>query len=225
MTEVFRKHYSYGETIPILDTNVGMIADIYEVSDKPATSAPYIKAVFVALAGPMKSLPLIVEPLDNESKVVHIPDIPVPIQSVRTVDLSLIFDIANYRWMASPDVPRDNGLITFDLRLRAAFSLLNKSYTLLLDQRPCAITLTRLPQQQMPLGAGTSFDQTQQSGAPSGGQAFGPTTEFGSVPYARSDQRWSASGPNGSEASSIVTNQLEVEERLRQLSAKMLVRS
>jgi hypothetical protein len=224
MTEVFRKHYSYAETIPVLDTNVGMIADIYEVADRPPAAAPYIKAVFVATAGPMKSLPLIVEPLDNESKVVHMSDIPVPIQSVRTVDLSLIFDIANYRWTVSPEAPRDNGLITFDLRLRAAFSLLNKSYTLLLDQRPCAITLAHFSQLQMPLGVGTSFDGTQQPGQPLGGQTFGQS-EIGSVPYARSEQRWSASGPNVSETPSTVTNQLDIEERLRQLSAKMLVRS
>ena len=208
---------------PILDTHVGMIADIYEVPDKPATSGgPYIKAVFVATAGPMK-LPLIVEPLDNESKVVHISGIPVPILSVPTVDLSLIFDIANYRWMSSPDLQRDNGLVTFDLRLRAAFSLLSKSRTLLLDQRPCSITLTQqLRRMQIPLGVGASFDGSQQSGQP-GGQAGTGQTESGSVPYGR-DQNWSSVPNGGADTSRMVTNQLEIEERLRQLGTKLLAR-
>src|SRR5271170_2936735 len=92
MPEVFRKHYSYGETIPILDTHVGMTADVFEVTDKPSpTGNPYIKAVFTATAGPMKSSPMIVEPLqDHDSRVVHLTNIPIPIQSTRTVDISLI---------------------------------------------------------------------------------------------------------------------------------------
>lgn len=144
MAEAFRKHYSYGETIPILDTHVEANVDIYEMPDKAGAGGPYIKAVFGAAAGPIKSPPVVLEPLGNDSRVVHISDIPVTIPSVRTVDLSLTFDVANYRWAPSPEAPRTNGLVTFDLRLRAAFSLLGKSYTVLLDQRPCAIAVGSL---------------------------------------------------------------------------------
>lgn len=226
MAEIFRKHYSYGETIPILDTHVGMSVDIYEVTDKSVLGRPYIKAVFIAKGGPMKSLPLIVEPLDNDSKVVHISDIPVPIPSVGSVDLSLIFDVANYRWTPSPEAPSESGLVTFDLRLRAAFSLLSKSYTLLLDQRPCAITLNpQLSQMQIPVGIGAGLNAGPQTGKPTSAQPTGQM-EYGNVPYGRSEQRWTVPVSDGSEASSkIVTGQLEVEERLRELSARLFAHS
>ena len=212
MAEIFRKHYSYGETIPILDTHVGMSVDLYEVTDKSVSGGPYIKAVFIAGAGPMKSLPLIVEPLDNDSKVVHISDIPVPIPSVRSVDLSLIVDVANYRWTPSPEAPRESGLVTFDLRLRAAFSLLSKSYTLLLDQRPCAVTLNgQLSPTRIPVGVGLGFSAGEQTGtstsAPSTGQM-----EYGNVPYGRSEQRWTPPSPT---AQKLQANWLPANSRLR----------
>ncbi len=220
MSEVFRKHYAYGDTIPILDTHVGMTCDLYEVTEKPAPAGPYIKAVFTATAGPMKSTPLIVEPLqDNESRVVHLSDIPVPVALVRTVDISLIFDLVNYRWTPSPDFLRENGLITFDLRLRAAFSLLGKSYTLQLDQRPCSLTLAkRIP--QVPLGAGFEAPHQQLQGAgPAGAVATAePAVHRGEGP------RPSTIG-NGAEISNLVTSQMDVEERLRQLSTQMLART
>jgi hypothetical protein len=217
MKELFRKHYSYGETIPILDTQVGTIVDIYEVVGNQQ-EPPHIKGVFVATAGPMKSLPLIVDPLENESKVVHLANIPVQVPNVRTVDISLIFDISNYRWTPSPDVPAGGGLIGFDLRCRAAFSILGKSYTLLLDQRPCSITLTssQWTQQPMrvPVGAGTMF------------AGFGD--QSGGQPYQSGDeqQRMMQGTLDGaSSGGSTFTNQLDVEERLRQLSTKLLARS
>jgi hypothetical protein len=51
MPEIFRKHYSYGETIPILDTYVGMGADFFEVTEGQAATGPFIKAVLTASAG------------------------------------------------------------------------------------------------------------------------------------------------------------------------------
>lgn len=225
MPEVFRKHYSYGETIPILDTNVGMKIDIFEVTDRPSPTGPSIKAVLSATAGPMKSLPLIVDPLqDSESKVVHLTDIPVPIAQVRTVDISLIFDIVNYRWTASPEFPRDNGLITFDLRLRAAFSLLGKSYTLQLDHRPCSLTLTKqLVPWKVPVVAGFGYEQPQQqfTGQPPS------NAERGNIPYGRPEGSFGQPSAinGGSEVTAMVTNQMDVEDRLRQLSQKLLART
>ena len=224
MNEVFRKHYSYGETIPIIDTHVGMTTDIYEVTGKTGPSGPFVKAVCTATAGPMKSLPLVVEPLQaSDSKVVHLTNIPVPIAWVRTIDVSLIFDFVNYRWTQSPEA-RDNGVVTFDLRLRAAFSLLGKSYTLQLDQRPCSITLTKIPPQlqPMPVGAG-GFEGLQQQA----GQPPSQTSEYGNVPYGRQDQQGQFGQPviNGGEPTTAITNQLDIEERLRQLSTKLLART
>jgi hypothetical protein len=227
MPEVFRKHYSYGETIPILDTNVGMKIDIFEVTDRPSPTGPYIKAVLSATAGPMKSLPLIVDPLqDSESKVVHLTDIPVPIAQVRTVDISLIFDIVNYRWTPSPEFPRDNGLVTFDLRLRAAFSLLGKSYTLQLDHRPCSLTLTKqLVPWKVPVAAGSGYEQTQQQQQFAGQSSA--NAERGSVPYGRPEGSFGLPGTinGGTEMTTMVTNQMDVEDRLRQLSQKLLARA
>ncbi len=228
MSEVFRKHYSYSETIPIIDTQVGMITDIYEVTGKPAPVGPYIKAVCMASAGPMKSLPLVVEPLQNsDSKVVHLTNIPVPISWVRTIDISLIFDFVNYRWMPSPEPPRENGLVTFDLKLRAAFSLLGRSYTLLLDHRPCSITLAKpFPVvQEAPVGTTAGFEGAQmQAGHPPSGQA-----EYGTLPYGfgrTEEQQFAQSTINGgSETGTLVTDQLAVEERLRQLGTKQLART
>jgi hypothetical protein len=226
MPEVFRKHYSYGETIPILDTFVGMTADVFEVTERPSATRPYIKAVLTALAGPMKSSPLIVEPIgDNDSKVVSLTDIPVPIPSVRTVDISLIFDLVNYRWMQSEDVPQNNGVVTFDLRLRAAFSLLGRSYTLQLDQRPCAITVTKWPT-RMPYYAGASgFEGNapigQQPDGQNANQAERTTANYAPAPERRSGQAISGN----IDAPTSFANQLDVEERLRQLSTKFLIRS
>lgn len=224
MTEVFRKHYSYGETIPIIDTHVGMTCDIYEVTDKPSPAGPFIKAVCTASAGPMKSLPLIVEPLQSsDSRVVHLTNIPVPIAWARTIDMSLIFDFVNYRFTPSPESPRDNGLVTFDLRLRAAFSVLGKSYTLQLDQRPCSITLTKQVPQRVPAGV-VGFEGSQlgqPAGVPGQGQA-----EYGSLQYGRQEERF-AQQPidGGGDQNTMVTNQLDIEERLRQLSTKLLTRT
>jgi len=223
MTEVFRKHYSYGETIPIIDTHVGMTTDIYEVTGRTGPAGPYIKAVCSASAGPMKSLPTIVEPLQaSDSKVVHLTNIPVPIAWVRTIDMSLIFDFVNYRFTPSPDAPRDNGLVTFDLRLRAAFSILGKSYTLLLDQRPCGITLTKAISQAQPtaVGQGVGFESSQPHAAQFGGQ-----TDFGSIPYGRTEERFGQQTIDGNDTNSMVTNQLDIEERLRQLGTKLLTRT
>ena len=227
MTEVFRKHYSYGETIPIIDTHVGMITDVYEVTGKPAQAGPYIKAVCTASAGPMKSLPLVVEPLQSsDSKVVHLTNIPVPIAWVRTIDISLIFDFVNYRWTPSPEA-RDNGLVTFDLRLRAAFAVLGRSYTLQLDQRPCSITLTKplAAFSGVPMGAQAGFEGMQ----PQAGQPPSSQPEYGTVTagYGRpEEQRFAQPGINGgAEPSALVTNQLDIEERLRQLGTKLLART
>ena len=220
MSEIFRKHYSYGETIPILDTNVGLTTDIFEETDRPAPIGPYLKAVLCAHAGPIKSSPMIVEPLqDNNSKILHLANIPVPIPFVRTVDMSLICDIVNYRWTASPDVQqRDNGVVTFDLRLRSAFSVLGKSFTLQLDQRPCTITLTKqlamLPVQFQAamVAPATSEGAVQQPGQPVGMPGYRP--EVGVPP-----------GNGGSESATVFTNQLDLEERLRELGTKILTRS
>ena len=225
MTDVFRKHYSYGETIPIIDTQVGMITDIYEVVGRPGPSGPAIKAVCTALAGPMKSIPIVVDTLQgSDSKVVHLTNIPVPIAWVKTIDMSLIFDFVNYRFTPAPETPRENGLVTFDLRLRAAFSVLGKSYTLQLDQRPCTITLTKtLPQLQMAqFGTLPGFEsQQQQFVSQQSGQS-----ERGSMPYGRSEHyaQPPADG-GGTEPSALVTNQLDIEERLRQLGTKLLAHS
>jgi len=223
MTEVFRKHYSYGETIPIIDTHVGMTTDVFEVTGKPAPVGPFIKAVCTATAGPMKSLPLVVEPLQSsDSKVVHLTNIPVPIAGIRTIDMSLIFDFVNYRWTPSQESPQNNGLVTFDLRLRTAFSLLGKSYTLQLDQRPCAITLTKAHAQAMqpPLaGISNGFDRQQQN-VPYGQQE---QSEFGQAAYGVSEQRGTVDAE--SERSSYLTKQLDIEERLRELSTKLLTRT
>jgi hypothetical protein len=202
MSEVFRKHYSYGEIIPVLDTFVGMTCDLYEVTDKTSPAGgPYVKAVFSASAGPMKSLPMIVEPLqDNDSKIVNLANIPVPIPSVRTVDVSLIFDLVGYRWTPSQEMPRDNGLITFDLRLRAAFSLLGKSYTMHLDRRPCSLTLLNQLE-------GVFTEQRERA----------TTTTSG-----KSEERTSTQTIDG--RADEFTGQLDIEERLRQLSANLLVR-
>jgi len=224
MTEVFRKHYSYGETIPIIDTHVGMTTDLYEVIGRTGPSGPFIKAVCLASAGPMKSVPTIVEPLQgSDSKVMHLTNIPVPIAWVRTIDISLIFDFVNYRFTPAPEGPRNNGLVTFDLRSRAAFSLLGKSYTLQLDQRPCSITLTKalLPVQQgVPVGVG--FEGVQPQTIPPSGQ-----TEYGSVSYGRTEDQFTQQNINGGgvEQNNLVTNQLDIEERLRQLSTKLLTRT
>jgi hypothetical protein len=225
MHDVFRKHYSYGETIPIIDTHVGMTTDIYEVTGRPGPTGPFVKAVCTATAGPMKSLPLVVEPLQaSDSKIVHLTNIPVPIALVRTIDISLIFDFVNYRWTPSPEA-RDNGVVTFDLRLRAAFSILGKSYTLQLDQRPCSITLTKsLPQLgQVPVGAGGFEGLPQQTGQPPSAQA-----EYGNVAYGRPEGQQQFAQPNangGTEPTALVTNQLDIEERLRQLGTKLLART
>lgn len=224
MHEVFRKHYSYGETIPIIDTHVGMTTDIYEVTGRPTPGGPYIKAVCTATAGPMKSMPLVVEPLQNsDSKIVHLTNIPVPIAWVRTIDVSLIFDFVNYRFTPSQE-SRDNGLVTFDLRLRAAFSLLGKSYTLALDQRPCSITLTKPISQLQPAFAGTgAFQEGQPQGQPPSGQF-----EYGNVAYARGEEQRVGQptiNGGGSEPNTLVTSQLDIEERLRQLSTQLLARS
>ena len=226
MPEVFRKHYSYGETIPILDTFVGMTADVFEVTERSSDDGPFIKAILTALAGPMKSSPIIVEPVrDNDSKVVSLTDIPVPIPSVRTVDISLIFDLVNYRWTQSEDVPRSNGVVTFDLRLRAAFSLLGRSYTLQLDQRPCAITLAtwRVPIQHyagvVGLESNAAIGQW-----PDGHEAN--QRERSTKSYERGQQRRPDQSTVGDvEAPLSFTGQLDVEERLRQLGTKLLVRS
>jgi hypothetical protein len=214
MSEVFRKHYSYGETIPILDTHIGMMVDLYEVPGRPSPAGgPYVKAVFLASAGPMKSSPMIVEPIqEHESKVVHLSNIPVPIPGVRTVDISLIFDLVNYRWMPSQETTRENGVIAFDLRLRAAFSLLGKSYTLQLDQRPCTLTVsnTSLPW-MAPLSLGLDGMPRSQ-----------PIGEHeGEATYATREERFI---PQPVSTRDTVTNQLDIEERLRQLSTKLLVR-
>lgn len=216
VTETFRKHYSYGETIPILNTQVGMICDIFEAHGGQGGTKPYCKAVLVATAGPVKSLPMIVDPLANDSKIIHLTDIPVPIPRVRTVDLSLIFDVANYRWTPVPEAPRD-GLVTFDLRCRAAFSMLSKSYTLLLDQRPCAITLT---------GQVSDYAQHQQQHAQQQ-MPFGPSqSEVGSVPYPRFEERpIGGYVPNGGGEPENVITQLDLEERLRQFGTRLLARS
>jgi hypothetical protein len=205
MPEVFRKHYSYGETIPILDTFVGMTADIFEVSERSSDEGPFIKAVLTALAGPMKSSPMIVEPIcDNDSKVVSLTNIPVPIPSVRTVDISLIFDLVNYRWTQSEDVPRSNGVVTFDLRLRAAFSLLGRSYTLQLDRRPCAITLATWRTPVQTYAGSLGFENDVANGRQQDGHDANHR-DRGTTSYER--------------------GQLDVEERLRQLGSKLLVRS
>jgi hypothetical protein len=224
MTEVFRKHYSYGETIPIIDTHVAMTADIYEVTGKPMSHGPFIKAVCAASAGPMKSPPLVVEPLQSsDSKVVHLTNIPVPIATVRTVDISLIFDFVNYRFTPSPQAPRENGVVTFDLRLRAAFSILGKSYTLLLDQRPCSITLTKVAPQlvQQPIAAGAGYEWTQQAAQPPSG-----VSEHGNLPYDRRESVAQATGFDGeSSVGTLITNQLDLEERLREIGTKLLART
>jgi hypothetical protein len=224
MQEVFRKHYSYGETIPIIDTHVAMIADIYEVTGKPSQQGPVIKAVCVATAGPMKSLPLVLEPLQSsDSKVVHLTNIPVPIAWVRTIDIALMFDFANYRWTPSPETPHDNGIVTFDLRLRAAFSVLGKSYTLQLDQRPCSITLTKTLPQLQPQTAGVGQGMQQYGGQPTSGQS-----EYGSVSYGQQEQQRFVQptiNGGGNEPTTLITNQLDVEERLRQLGTKLLSRA
>lgn len=226
MPEVFRKHYSYGETIPILDTFVGMTADLFEITEAPSAGAPVIKAVLTALAGPMKSSPMIVEPVhDNDSKVVSLTDIPVPIPSVRTVDISLIFDLVNYRWVQSQELPQNNGVVTFDLRLRAAFSLLGKSYTLQLDQRPCAITLRKwqLPIRQY---AGTlGFDSNASSGQQPGAQGVSDG-ERATANYEYASERRSGQAIGGNiDPPGSFTNQLDMEERLRVLSTKLLIRT
>lgn len=224
MHEVFRKHYSYGETIPIIDTHVAMTTDVYEVTGRAGPSGPFVKAVCMASAGPMKSIPIVVEPLQSgDSKIVHLTNIPVPIAWVRTIDISLVFDFVNYRWTPSPEA-RDNGIVTFDLRLRAAFSILGKSYTLQLDQRPCSITLTKMLPHQVPIGVGGFENMPQQAGQPPSGQ-----NEYGNVPYGRPEQQQQQFvQPNvngGPESTAVVTNQLDVEERLRQLGTKLLARA
>jgi hypothetical protein len=145
MPEVFRKQYSYGETIPALGIYVGMSADIY-VPDKAAPGGPYLKAVFVATAGRVQSVPAIVEPLHDDSKIVRMNDVPVPIPSVRSVDIVVSFDISNYRWTPAPAGPRENGVVTFDLKLQASFSLAGAPHAVPLDERACSIALAkRLP--------------------------------------------------------------------------------
>ncbi|HTX60059.1 MAG TPA: hypothetical protein VMH02_10340 [Verrucomicrobiae bacterium] len=214
MSEVFRKHYSYGETIPILDTHVGMTTDLFEVTGKPNAARPYLKAILSASAGPMKSPPMIVEPLlESDSRVVHLSNIPVPIPFVQSVDISLIFDIVNYRWTPSPELARDSGLVTFDLRLRAAFSVLGRSYTLQLDQRPCAITLARRFVPQQPEMQPETIAETRQ---PIGGFER-PTA------YSQTEERMISSIGDGGGTESF-TSRLDVEERLRQLGNKLLVR-
>ena len=226
MPEVFRKHYSYGETIPILDTFVGMTADVFEVTERSSDEGPFIKAVLTALAGPMKSSPMIVEPIcDNDSKVVSLTDIPVPIPSVRTVDISLIFDLVNYRWTQSEDVPRSNGVVTFDLRLRAAFSLLGRSYTLQLDQRPCAITLATWRTPLAHYAGSLGFEGSSAVGQQPDGQDASQRERI-ATNYERARERRPGQAISGNVDSPIsFTGQLDVEERLRQLGTKLLVRS
>jgi hypothetical protein len=214
MSEIFRKHYSYGETIPILDTNVGMMLDLYEVPGRPSPAGgPYLKAVFVASAGPMKSAPIVAEPVqEHESRVVHLANIPVPIPGVRTVDISLIFDLVNYRWIPSQEPRGDSGLIAFDLRLRAAFSVLGKSYTLQLDQRPCTLTVSgETPQRQVPLFASGGMDGMQR------GQPIG---EHEGAPTYGSPERFVQ--PGRTITGETATNQLDVEEHLRQISTRLV---
>jgi hypothetical protein len=184
-----------------------MTADIFEVSDRPTSiGVPYIKAVFTATAGPMKSTPVILEPLqDNDSKVIHLTNIPVPIPSVNSVDVSLIFDVVNYRWTPSAEMPRENGVITFDMRMRAAFSLLGKSYTLQLDQRPCTLTLTK-----------PMLDSYQEIGQRERSSSLSST-------YGRTDERTTPTSVTNGSVDSI-TGQLDIEEQLRQLGSKLLVR-
>ncbi len=224
MSEIFRKHYSYGETIPILDTHVGLTTDIYEDTEKFSSSGPYLKAVLLAYAGPIKSTPMIVEPLqDGNSKVVHLTNIPVPIPFVRTVDMSLISDIVNYRWTPAPEgaQQRENGVVTFDLRLRAAFSVLGRSFTLALDQRPCSVTLTKV------LAAGGLPVQFK---AAMGGQPPGMgemTAQAGQAPSYRGEERAAMTGvvDGGAENASMFTAQLDIEERLRELGTRILTKT
>jgi hypothetical protein len=193
MQEVFRKHYSYGETLPILDTYVEITCDFYEVNGKTAPVGPCIKGMFCASAGPFKSLPVIVDALtENDSQLIHLTNIPVSATAARTVDVSLICDVLNYRWTIAPELPRDCGVVTFDLRCRCAFSIDGKTYALLLDQRPCAITLTK---QLLPLR----------------------------MPVL--DQREMTPADNVAETAARVTDQLDVEEHLRQLGTKLLARA
>ncbi|MDE2482805.1 MAG: hypothetical protein KGN02_11490 [bacterium] len=226
MSEIFRKHYSYGETIPILETHVGLTTDIYEDSEKQSPAGPYLKAVLLAFAGPIKSLPMIVEPLqDGNSKVVHLTNIPVPIPFVKTVDMSLISDIVNYRWTPSPEAvqQRENGVVTFDLRLRAAFSVLGRSFTLALDQRPCSITLTK------PLVAGVPFQFKAAMGSPTSGTTgeLNPQTQTMQTGGYRSEERATTTGvvDGGTESATMFTSQLDIEERLRELGTRILAKT
>lgn len=232
MSGMFRKHYSYGETIPTLDTHVGMSVDIFEETNRQSPHGPYLKAVLTATAGPLKSPPLIVEPLqENISKILHLSNIPVPIPQVRTVDLSLICDIVNYRWTPAQDGQRHSGVVTFDLRLRAAFSLMGRSFTLQLDQRPCTITLTKqlVPTQMQVVGAGTGFEGTLPQGTQSYGQA-GVEQMQETQSYGRGTQERVPSGvTNGGniapDSLNAFTNQLDIEERLRELGQRLLSRT
>lgn len=223
MSEVFRKHYSYGETVPILDTHVGITTDVYEDADRQTRNGPYLKAVFSATAGPVKSLPLILEPLQgNDSKIIHLANIPVPIPLVRTVDMSLICDVVNYRWTAAPEGQRDNnGVVTFDLRSRCSFSVVGKSFTFVLDQRPCNITLTKqltpLPAQMLAAVGMAAAGRPEEAvaGAQAAGQAIRPEEL---VPTA-------GGVDGGADASSVIRNQLDIEERLRDLGTRILARA
>lgn len=227
MSEIFRKHYSYGETIPILETHVGLTTDIFEDSERQTPAGPYLKAVLLAFAGPIKSTPMIVEPLqDGHSKVIHLTNIPVPIPFVKTVDMSLISDVVNYRWTPSPEAAqqRENGVVTFDLRLRAAFSVLGRSFTLALDQRPCSVTLTK------PLYAGVPFQYKASMGmqpAGAGGELSAQAPQ-GQAPGYRVEERGTTTGVvdgGGTESATMFTSQLDIEERLRELGSRILTKT
>jgi hypothetical protein len=225
MSETFRKHYSYGETVPILDTHVGITTDVYEDTDRQTRNGPYLKAVFSATAGPVKSLPLILEPLQgNDSKIIHLANIPVPIPFVRTVDMSLICDVVNYRWTPSPEGQRDNnGIVTFDLRSRCSFSVVGKSFTLQLDQRPCSVTLTKqlvqLPAQvQAAMGMPSAGRAEEVSAA---GQAVAGQQAIRAEELTMAPGGWDGGG----DPSSVIRNQLDIEERLRELGTRILSRA
>jgi hypothetical protein len=220
MSGTFRKHYSYGETIPTLETHVGLSVDIFEEPNRLTQSGPYLKAALTATAGPFKSPPLIIEPLqENVSKIMHLSNIPVPVPQVKAVDISLISDLVNYRWTPSAEGQRGNGVVTFDLRLRAAFSLMGRSYTLQLDQRPCTVTLTK----QLVL------DGVGVSGAASTQQRFEQTQDQvpGRSPW---DDRVTTGIIDGSNTAidsmnNPFTKQLDIEEHLREIGQRVLART
>jgi hypothetical protein len=137
----------------------------------------------------------------------------------------LIFDLVNYRWTQSEDVPRNNGVVTFDLRLRAAFSLLGRSYTLQLDQRPRAITLNKWPMPVRHYVGASGFESNATIGQQPDGQNINQR-ERTSASYERAQERHPGKAISGNvDAPTSFANQLDVEERLRQLSTKLLIRT